>query len=302
MLRSATLGAVVTERKVTAVGWIQDRWNALTGAEWDWLAIGVWAVVILGLAALIFAYIQSKRNREARVEEMRPHVAMYMEPHASDWHLIELVVRNFGKTAAYDVRFSFVNPPTVGQYESEHDGLVNVGELALPSTIPALAPGQEWRTIWDSTLSRSEMGGSIEWQFVGNVKYADKPALDGKRRSVKGRNEFQTKVVLDWDDLQPVQRVELMTGHELAKRERHKLELLRSLLTYFHYASQETRHEAYQAEIDGVRRATDAVKERLRSRQLEDPTDVRMRAFDPEPQYEAEVENNGGGRHHNERV
>jgi hypothetical protein len=144
-------------------------------------------------------------NRELKLEQIRPHVAMFMEPHATDWHLIELVVRNFGENAAYDIRFAFVNPPTVGQYENEHDRLVNVGELALPSTIPALAPGQEWRTIWDSTLSRAELGGSIEWQFVGTVEYADQPTIEGKRRTVKGRHEYQTKVVLDWGDLQPVQ-------------------------------------------------------------------------------------------------
>jgi hypothetical protein len=293
---------------VIAVGWIEDRWNELANGGWaSGLVIAVWAVVILGVAALLYAHRQLKRNREQRAEETRPHVAMFMEPHASDWHLIELVVRNFGETAAYDVQFTWVNPPTVGQYENEHDGMVNVGELALPATIPALAPGQEWRTVWDSTLSRAELGGSIEWRFTGAVKYADKPSSpDGKRKPVKSRHEYNTDVVLDWDDLQPVQRVELMTGHELAKRERHKLELLRSLLTYFHYASQETRTEAYQSEIDGVRRATDAVKERLRSRQLEDPTDVRMRPLNPDAQYDSapsEPENNsGGGRHHNEHV
>lgn len=289
------------------MGWIEDRWSELADAGWSiWLVIGVWAAVIVGIAALVYTHRQLKRNRELRSEETRPHVAMFMEPHASDWHLIELVVRNFGETAAYDVQFSWVNPPTVGQYENEHDGMVTVGELALPSTIPALAPGQEWRTVWDSTLSRAELGGSIEWRFTGAIKYADRPA-DGKRGTVKGRHEYSTDVVLDWDDLQPVQRVELMTGHELAKRERHKLELLRNLLTYFHYASQETRTEVYQSEIDGVRRATDAVKERLRSRQLEDPTDVRMRPFSPEAQFQAETnsspETNSGGRHHHdERV
>jgi hypothetical protein len=295
------VGAVAAEGKVTAVGWIEDRWHELAHAGAGlWLVIGVWAVVMLGLAALIYAHRQLKQSRELRSEATRPHVAVFMEPHASDWHLIEFVVRNFGETAAYDVQLSWINAPTVGQYENEHDGMVNVSELALPSTIPALAPGQEWRTIWDSTLSRAEMGGSIEWRFEGAVKYADKPASsDGKRRAVKGRHAYQTKVILDWDDLQPVQRVELMTGHELAKRERNKLELLRSLLTYFHYASQETRTEVYHSEIDGVRRATDAVKERLRSRQLEDPTDVRMRPLNSEAQYEAE---SNGGRHHNEHV
>jgi hypothetical protein len=288
--------------KVTAVGWIEDRWHELTNAGWSIsLVVGVWAAVLLGLAALIYVHRELKRNREQRSEETRPHVAIFMEPHASDWRIIELVVRNFGETAAYDVTFSWMNPPTVGQYENEHDGMVNVGELALPSTIPALAPGQEWRTVWDSTLSRAELGGSIEWRFVGTVKYADQPAPpDGKRKVAKGHHEYQTKAVLDWDDLQPVQRVELLTGHELAKRERHKLELLRNLLTYFHYASQETRAEIYQSEIDGIRRATDAVKERLRSRQLEDPTDVRMHPFSTDAQYAALP--NSRGKHHNEHV
>ena len=289
------------------MGWVEDRWDELANGGWaSWLVIAVWAVVILGVAALIYAHRQLKRNRELRSEEIRPHVAVFMEPHASDWHLIELVVRNFGETAAYDVQFTWADPPTVGQYENEHDGMVDVGELALPATIPALAPGQEWRTIWDSTLSRAQLGGSIEWRFTGAVKYADKPApQDGKRKPARGRHEYQTDVVLDWDDLQPVQRVELMTGHELAQREKNKLELLRNLLTYFHYASQETRSAVYQSEIDGVRRATETVKERLRTRQLEDPTEVRMRPFDAETQYgsaQPEPRNNSGGRHHNEHV
>jgi hypothetical protein len=38
-------------------------------------------------------------------------------------------------------------------------------------------------------------------------------------------------VVLDWDTLPPVQRIELMTSHNHAKREKQKLELLRNLVT-----------------------------------------------------------------------
>ena len=293
--------------------WFEDRWNDLTSmGSGAWLAIAVWAAVVLGIAVLVYAHRQIKRNRAIQLEVARPHVAMYMEPHSADWHIIELVVRNFGETAAYDVQFAFVNPPTVAQYENERDGMVNIAELALPSMIPALAPGQEWRTVWDSALSRAELGGSIEWRFAGTVKYFDAPAPDGpgRRRKLAGakRHEFQTKIVLDWDDLQPVQRVELMTGHDLAKREKQKLELLRNLLTYFHYASQESRLEIYESEIEGVRRATEAVKERLRAKQLEDPTDVRMRPVDQSAQYQnqnsqyqdqnAQYQNEGNsGRH-----
>lgn len=289
---------------MTAVRWIEDRWNGLTDVgSGTWLAIAVWFAVVLGVVALIYAHRQLKRSRELKLAVTRPHVAMFMEPHPSDWHLIELVVRNFGETAAHDVQFTFVNPPTVAQYENEHDGMVNIAELALPSTIPVLAPGQEWRTVWDSALSRAELGGSIEWRFAGTVTYFDAPALEGKgrRRKLKGRQrrEFQSKVVLNWDDLQPVQRVELLTGHDLAKREKQKLELLRSLLTYFHHASQETRAEVYQSEIEGVKRATEGVKERLRARQLEDPTDVHMRPLKDNAQLHPEV---NGGRHSEQAV
>ena len=63
----------------------------------------------------------------------------------------------------------------------------------------------------------------------------------------RARRPLETKVVLDWDALPPVQRIELMTTHDLAKREKQKLELLRSLLTYFHYASKETRPEVFDS-------------------------------------------------------
>jgi hypothetical protein len=285
--------------KVAAMGWIEDRWqDLLNSGSGLWLAIAVWAVVIVGVAALIFAHRQLKRNREIALEETRPHVAMFMEPHSSDWHLIELVVRNFGETAAYDVQFTFINPPTVAQYENEQSGMVHITELTLPDNIPVLAPGQEWRTVWDSAPSRAQLGSSIDWRFTGTIKYFDAPAPEGNGKRGKGsgreRHDFQTKVVLDWEELQPIQRVELMTGHDLARRDKQKLELLRNLLTYFHYASLETRADVYQSEIDGVRRATEAVKERLRTKQLDDPTDVvHIRPLNNNnAQYQAD------GRHH----
>ena len=61
-------------------------------------------------------------------------------------------------------------------------------------------------------------------------------------------------MVLDWASLPPVQRIELMTNHDLAKREKQKLELLRSLLTYFHYATKETRTDVFRAEIERIER------------------------------------------------
>jgi hypothetical protein len=272
------------------VGWIRDRWHDVTNAgSGTWLAVALWAAVVLGIVALVYVSRQLKRNRDLKVEQMRPHVAMFMEPHAADWHVVELVVRNFGQTAAFDIEFSFLNPPTVARYENAHDGMVDIAELRLPGELPVLAPGQEWRTVWDSSLDRYELGGSIEWRFVGTVTYHDRPEQKAGWRKVKdNRRSYKTNVVLDWDDLQPVQRVELMTTHDLAKREKQKLELLRTVLTYFHYASQETRAEVYRSEIDRINRMIEEVRDRTRVKQHEVPTDVHLPRLEPTPKVEAD--------------
>ena len=288
------------------MGWIRDRWHDLSHAgSGTWLAVAVWAAVVLGIIALVYVSRQLRRNRELKVERMRPHVAMFMEPHAADWHVVELVVRNFGQTAAFDIDFSFLNPPTVARYENAHDGMVDIADLRLPAELPVLAPGQEWRTVWDSSLDRYELGGSIEWRFVGTVTYHDRPDQKTGWLSRKGRRRsYKTNVVLDWDDLQPVQRVELMTSHDLAKRERHKLELLRTLLTYFHHASQETRAEVYRGEIDRINRATEEVRDKIRVKQLEAATDVRLPRLQraDEPATELIRESSEEGRHREQTV
>lgn len=262
-----------------STGWIQGTWHGVTNVESStWLAWAAWAAIVLGIIALVVINHQLGRSRQLATEQSRPHVGVLMEPHAADWHVIELVVRNFGKTAAYNVRFSFTNPPTVAEYENSSDGYAEVVELQLPSEIPVLAPGQEWRLVWDSALDRAEIGGGIESRFTGTVTYFDRPdAPRGWRFWQRERPQLQTDVVLDWDALPPVQRIELMTTHDLAKREKQKLELLRSLLTYFHYASKETRADVFRSEIERINNAVAETQDRWRVRQQDAPTDVGLR-------------------------
>jgi hypothetical protein len=275
------------------VDWIKDRWTDLTNlGSGGWLAIAAWALAALGVAGLVFANRQLKRNRQLKTDLVRPQVAMFMEPHPSDWHVIELVVRNFGQTAAHDVRFQFINPPTVAIYEDNvYDEKPDIAELDLPSELPFLAPGQEWRTVWDSAISREQLGGSIRSRFDGTLTYFDGPRPDRDKRNSRlrvKRGEYQSKVLLDWATLQPVQRLELLTTHDLAKREKQKLELLRNVLTYFHYASKETSPDVYRAEIERIKRAAEETQDRWRTRQLDQTTEL---AF-------PWIENGDGGRHH----
>ncbi len=266
------------------MGWIQGSWHGVTevGSS-TWLAWAAWAALALGVVALVFTNHQIQRNRQSAAEQTRPHVAMLMEPHAADWHVIELVVRNFGRTAAYDIRFSFSTPPTVAAYENAADGYADIVELQLPRELPVLAPGQEWRMVWDSALDRAEIGTGIDSSFTGSVIYYDRREQPrGWRFWQRERQPLETKVVLDWAALPPVQRIELMTTHDLAKREKQKLELLRGVLTYFHYASKETRPEVFRSEIDRINRAVQETQDRWRTRQLEEPTDVSLRWGDAE--------------------
>ena len=143
--------------------------------------------------------------------------------------------------------------------------------------------------MWDSAISREQLGGAIESRFEGTLTYFDYPERDerGSRRQSR-RHEFQSKVCLDWATLQPVQRLELLTTHDLAKREKQKLELLRSVLTYFHYASKETRPDVFRAEIDRINRAAEETQDRWRTRQFDKTTELDF----------PWIQNGEAGRHH----
>lgn len=264
-------------------GWFQDRWDAVTGmGSSSWLAWAAWAALAFAVLVLIYTHRQVQRGRRASTERSRAHVAMFMEPHAADWHVIELVVRNFGRSPAYDVAFAFPNPPTVAQYEAAADGYADVVPLQLPGELPVLAPGQEWRTVWDSAIDRAELGEAIDSRFTGNVTYYDRPEAPRSwwRFWESGREQFETAVTLDWADLPPVQRIELLTNHDLAKREKQKLELLRGLLSYFHYASQETRPDVLRVQIEKMNRSAKEAQDQWRARQHDEPTNVSLRWAD----------------------
>ena len=193
---------------------------------------------------------------------------MFMEPSASDWHLVELVVKNFGQKPAYGIKLEFATPPTVPRYESaDADNYVDIVPLKLPAEIPYLAPSQEWRTVWDSALDRKQLGESIGSRFAGAVTFYDQPksARQGKAKAKRSAHQYRTPAVLDWATLHPVERLQLLTTHDLARQEKQKLELLRGLLTYFHYASTESRQDVLQAEINRINAAANEQRDRYRS-------------------------------------
>jgi len=274
------------------IDWIDNRGRdvfALSAGAWT--ALAAWIAVAIGIAALVYARRRIQRAEQQSADLLQPNVAMYMEPNAKDWHLIELVVKNFGRTPAYGIRFEFVNPPTVPRYEiADHDGYVDIGPLNLPAEIPFLAPSQEWRTMWDSALDRKQLGDSIESRFHGAVTYFDRPAEKGSKQKPK-RRQYRTSAVLDWSTLHPAERLELLTTHDLARQEKQKLELLRGVLTYYYYATKETREDVIRAEINRIAAAVEETHDRWRERFAEPRDDVVPDDPDPDPDPETTVIN-----------
>jgi hypothetical protein len=227
--------------------------------------MAAWLAVVITIAALVYAWRQFQAAKHENENVSQPNVAMFMEPSATDWHLVELVVKNYGQKPAYGIKLEFASPPTVARYESaDADNYVDIVPLKLPAEIPYLAPSQEWRTVWDSALDRKQLGESIGSRFAGAVTYYGEPnsARQGKTKSK--RHQYRTPAVLDWGTLHPVERLELLTKHDLARQEKQKLELLRGLLTYYHYASTESRHEVLQAEINKINAAANEQRDRYR--------------------------------------
>ena len=153
------------------------------------------------------------------------------------------------------------------RYESaDADNYVDIVPLKLPAEIPYLAPSQEWRTVWDSALDRKQLGESIGSRFAGAVTFYDQPnsSRQGKTKRRSGTSSARPRC---WtgSTLHPVERLELLTTHDLARQEKQKLELLRGLLTYYHYATTESRQEVLQIEINRINAAANEQRDRYRS-------------------------------------
>lgn len=94
----------------------------------------------------------TEQAQKIRKEQAQPNVVLYTELNPAVKQFTEIVLKNFGATPALDVKVT-VTPPLKAT-----PNLVSGDKLAdvpIPD-FPILAPGQEWRTGWDHSVSRRE--------------------------------------------------------------------------------------------------------------------------------------------------
>lgn len=199
----AFLGAVV------AAGVVYGReptwWPSWAPGFWawtssDWSAFGTCATVLVALIAAGYARNTVEEARRLRREQAQPYVAVYMEQSPASATIIDLVIKNFGTTVAKDVRICITPAPQRGAEPGEEPE-----SLGLPEVIPDLVPGQEWRTLWDSSHTHFEQGLPDRYEAVINFRDSQNHQLE------------PTRATLDWGAHKGRYYVEVLGVHQIAK-------------------------------------------------------------------------------------
>lgn len=237
-------------------------WSAL--AAWVAVAVAIVTVVVAGRYAkqqVEKAQDQVREARAARIDQERqaqeaidiqvriakeqaqPNVVLYTELNPSAKQFIEIVIKNFGTTPAYHVGADF-DPPLTATPNLLSKG--NLAGVPIP-TFPILAPGQEWRTGWDHSVSRKRhqkewapLSGKTESELTDDQKFSIQAHMSytGETYSYEqviadmtlpsvhtatvtyedshGKN-YETKAVLDSEVFKGTTWVDIKTVHDLAK-------------------------------------------------------------------------------------
>jgi hypothetical protein len=175
-----------------------------------WSAIASCGGLLLAIAAAIFGYRQFSEARRTREEQAQPYVAIYMEPTEADPHAVDLIIKNFGATAAKDVHVTIDPPP-----EQLAGG--EITDVKVPSLIRTLVPGQEWTTFWDTAIARNN-AEDVPKRHTATISFTD----------LRGRKLGPYTFDLDWDAI--IERGWIVTYgmHELARAVRDIRDLLKN--------------------------------------------------------------------------
>lgn len=183
-----------------------SNWTAET-----WTALGTWATVFVAGVAAYAGLRQYRASVQASTkalehakliadEEARPYVVASLEHSKAATSFIDLVVRNYGKTAAFEIEL-VADPALVRS--APHGGLTEAVEV--PRTLGVLAPGQEWRTYFDRTFTRDELQLPRRYSIVLRAKDARDEAIP------------EVTQPLDWTPLIDSGGLEVYGMHDAAK-------------------------------------------------------------------------------------
>lgn len=162
-----------------------------------WSACAAWVTVVIAIGAAWFAYQQVTEARRTRERVAQPEVVVFIDHNAVDWHYMDIVIKNFGQTPAYNVRLSLPALEVV-PYDNAVTG-DHVTTLYVPTDIAVLAPGQEWRSAWESGIDIAAHDGELRSNYIGTVEFDDKVIAD--------KPSFQNPISLDTNMFRDAHRI-----------------------------------------------------------------------------------------------
>ena len=151
------------------------------------------ATLAIAAVAAVIALLQVKQSRDLREEQARPYVVVFVE--RAGVSTVDLVVKNFGLTAARRIRLLWDREPL--HYWSE-----GAEPMKYFDEIPVLVPGQEWRTVWDHRGRRLEV---VEPPYLVTVR-----AEDSRQRALH-EESFEISTLHFADEM----RLDLKGLHEI---------------------------------------------------------------------------------------
>lgn len=158
--------------------------QAMDAAAWQ--ALGTWVTAGIAATAGLVARSQVSEARRLRLEQAQPQVVAFLDA-SPDPAWVDLVVKNFGATTAFDVRLA-CEP----QLRRAAGASGSAEAVELPDLISTLVPGQEWRTWFDTGFSRVP-ATDLEQRYDATVTYRD-----ARKRS------YTAQSVLDFKQYLPV--------------------------------------------------------------------------------------------------
>jgi hypothetical protein len=178
---------------------VLDWFTGIDAAQWS--AAAAWLTAIVAVIASIAAFRQLGEARRLRLAQAAPYVVAYMELNPTSQVMVDFVVKNLGATAAIDVQV-VLEPPlrrTAGAEGEESE------PVQIPTSIPVLVPGQEYRTLWDSAITRH--GTTLPDRHEAVVTFKDS----------RGEASDPFRFVLDWGTLWDRHLVTQRGVHDVAE-------------------------------------------------------------------------------------
>lgn len=158
---------------------------------------GTCVTALIAIAAATTAFVQVREARQLRIEQAQPYVAAYLESDAANPKFVDLVVKNFGTTAASNVQIDVDPTPQ----RSKQGG--GVEDMWVAEKISTLVPRQEWRTLWDFGPDR--VNTDLPDHYTVRLAYTD-----SRERKLDG------VFSLDWGQFKNRQWVEKRGLHDAA--------------------------------------------------------------------------------------